>query len=419
VKRFKVLISAYACRPGEGSEPGIGWNVVLEVAKYHQVWVITRENNRPNIEAEMVSNPVPGLQFVYYDLPSWVRWWKQWQWGVYFHYYLWQIGIYFLAQKLHREISFDLVHHITYGRYCTPSFLALLPIPLIWGPVGGGESAPDPFWRDFSLRGKLFEILRNLSRWLGERDPFVRLTAQRSVLVQATTEETAQRLYEMGAINVQVVSQVGLPKQEITCLSQYARPAQPIIRFISIGRLLHWKGFHLGLRAFAQTDLTDKAEYWIIGDGPEWEGLHALAEELGIIQQVKFWSKLPREETLQKLGECLALVHPSLHEAGGWVCLEAMAAGRPLLCLDLGGPAIQATEETGFKVPGHTPEQVVYDLAKVMSLLARDLELSVRLGQAGQKRVIEFSWEIKCQLLTQVYEEVLDQLYLNSTRVTR
>lgn len=418
MKRLKVLVSAYGCRPGEGSEPGIGWNVALQIAKYHQVWVITRENNRPRIEAEMLSNPVPGLHFVYYDLPGWARWWKQGQWGVYLHYYLWQIGIYFLAQKLQREVNFDLMHHITYGRYCAPSFLALLPVPLIWGPVGGGESAPDAFWRDFSLRGKVFEIIRNLSRWLGEHDPFVRLTVQRSVLVQATTEDTAQRLREMGATNVQVVSQVGLPQEEITHLRQYAQSQQSIVRFISIGRLLHWKGFHLGLRAFAQANLPD-AEYWILGDGPERERLHALAEELGIIHQVKFWRKLPREETLQKLGECLALVHPSLHEAGGWVCLEAMAAGRPLLCLELGGPAIQATDETGFKIPAHTPEQVVQDLAKAMALLVKDSELGACMGQAGQKRVSEFSWETKCQLLDQAYKEIFAQPYSNFISVTR
>src|SRR2546430_4418443 len=42
--------------------------------------------------------------------------------------------------------------------------------------------------------------------------------------------------------------------------------------------------------------------------------------------------------------------HPSLHDSGGWVCLEAMAAGRPVICLDLGGPGYQVTEESGIKI---------------------------------------------------------------------
>ena len=45
-KRLKIFISAYACEPEKGSEPGIGWNVVNELAKYHEVHVLTRANNQ-------------------------------------------------------------------------------------------------------------------------------------------------------------------------------------------------------------------------------------------------------------------------------------------------------------------------------------------------------------------------------------
>lgn len=390
-----------------GSEPGVGWNVVRELVKNHKVWVFTRYDNRPTIEAELVSNPIPGLHIVYYDLPHWVRWSKQEQRRVQLHYYLWQIGAYFVARNLHREVGFDIVHHVTYVKYWSPSFLSLLPVPFIWGPVGGGESAPKAFWQDFSLCGKAYETLRDFVRWLGECDPFVHLTAKRSVLARATTEDTAERVRKIGARNVQVFPEAGLPKEEIARLAQYAMPNGCSVKFISMGRLLHWKGFHLGLRAFAKADLPD-AEYWVVGDGPESERLQTIVEDLGIVQQVKFWGRLPRDETLQKLGQCVALVHPSLHDSGGWVCLEAMAAGRPVVCLDLGGPAVQVTQETGFKVPAHTPEQAVRDLAEAMARLAKDSELRVRMGQAGQKRVSEvYSWEIKGQSLAQLYEEIL------------
>lgn len=407
MKCLKVLVSAYACRPNMGSEPGVGWNVVRELVKNHKVWVFTRYDNRPTIEAELVSNPIPGLHIVYYDLPHWVRWSKQEQRRVQLHYYLWQIGAYFVARNLHREVGFDIVHHVTYVKYWSPSFLSLLPVPFIWGPVGGGESAPKAFWQDFSLCGKAYETLRDFVRWLGECDPFVHLTAKRSVLARATTEDTAERVRKIGARNVQVFPEAGLPKEEIARLAQYAMPNGCSVKFISMGRLLHWKGFHLGLRAFAKADLPD-AEYWVVGDGPESERLQTIVEDLGIVQQVKFWGRLPRDETLQKLGQCVALVHPSLHDSGGWVCLEAMAAGRPVVCLDLGGPAVQVTQETGFKVPAHTPEQAVRDLAEAMARLAKDSELRVRMGQAGQKRVSEvYSWEIKGQSLAQLYEEIL------------
>lgn len=403
--QLKVLISAYSCRPGMGSEPGVGWNIAKELAKHHKIWVVTRSDNRPMIEAELKKNPIARFNFIYCDLPG-VFWWKRGLQGVHLHYYLWQIKIYFIARQLHHEIGLDIIHHITYVKYSSPSFLSLLPIPFIWGPVGGGESVPKFFWKGFSLRGKVYEILRDWARFLGEQDPFVRMTAHRCCMGYATTEDTARRLIEIGCKKVQIASQVGLSTEEMEQTSHYPASEQTHLRFISVGRLLHWKGFHLGLQAFAQASLPLNVEYWIVGKGAEYSELQALAIDLGINSQVKFLSEMPRIELMQKMGTCLALVHPSLHESGGFVCLEAMATGCPVICLDLGGPAIQVTEKTGFKIAAQTPEQAIAEMAKAMTRLAHEEALRVQMGQEGQQHVKEFySWEAKATALSRVYQE--------------
>jgi glycosyltransferase involved in cell wall biosynthesis len=81
-----------------------------------------------------------------------------------------------------------------------------------------------------------------------------------------------------------------------------------------------------------------------------------------------------------------------------------MAAGRPVICLDLGGPALQVTPETGIKVPAMSPEQVVHDLAAAFSRLAGDSGLRVRLGKAGRQRVEQhFNWDKKGEWMNRVY----------------
>jgi len=101
------------------------------------------------------------------------------------------------------------------------------------------------------------------------------------------------------------------------------------------------------------------------------------------------------------------LVHPSLHDSGGWVCLEAMAAGRPVICLDLGGPALQVTQETGIKVPAISPDQAIRDLAAAMVKLATDPALRARMGQAARPRVREhFNWDKKCDFMMRIYRSV-------------
>ena len=247
---MKILISAYACEPGRGSEPGVGWNVVREVSRYHQIWVLTSNCHRVSIERELIQNKITNLNFVYLDPFGWnIDWSSQGKWTqnwVHLHYYLWQIWAYFVSRSLHKEIDFDVVHHVTYVKYSSPSFLSLLPIPFIWGPVGGGESAPKSFGKDFSLNAKIYELIRNLARSVGEIDPFVNMTVQRSALIQATTEDTAKRLYKLGAKSVEIISESGLPEEEILSLCKYEIPNNYPVRFISMGILLLWKGFHLG-----------------------------------------------------------------------------------------------------------------------------------------------------------------------------
>jgi glycosyltransferase involved in cell wall biosynthesis len=284
-----------------------------------------------------------------------------------------------------------------------------LPIPFVWGPVGGGESAPKAFWRSFGLSGVLFEVQRELARWLGEHDPYTRRTAQRSTMALATTEETAARVRKLGARSVQVLSAIGLAQEDVRQLKRSSLGDEPPLRFISIGRLLGWKGFHLGLRAFAEARLAD-AEYWIVGDGPERRSLEVLARRLGVAHKVWFWGHLPREDTLSKIERCHVLVHPSLHDSGGGVCLEAMAAGRPVVCLDIGGPATQVTQETGFKIAARNPRQTVVDLAESMKRLAGSQELRKRMGEAGQERVMqEFSWGQKAEKMSVLYHSVLGE----------
>jgi glycosyltransferase involved in cell wall biosynthesis len=402
----RVLVSAYACEPGKGSEPAVGWRWVRQVARFHEIWVITRANNRDLIESALAKEPLHNVHWIYFDLPRWACFWKKKQRGVHLYYYLWQVAIFFVARKLHQRISFNVIHHVTLGQYWVPSFLAFLPVPFIWGPVGGGESAPRGFWWDFSGRGKVYETFRNIARGLASLNPAMRASARRSRIAIATTEQTARRLRKLGATDVQVHPQFGMTDTEIMEFASFPiRESRPF-RLISMGRLIHWKGFHLSLQAFAKFHASyPDSEYWIVSSGPEGDHLKSLANQLGVEGKVIFWGGFRTlQEVYASLQQCDVLVHPALHEAFGNVCLEAMAAGRAVVCLDLGGPAIQVTEETGIKVPARKPEQVVCDLATAYDRLASDPALRIRFGQAAQRRVeVDFNWDRKGEWMNHLY----------------
>jgi len=367
--------------------------------------VVTRTNNRSVIEEYLERHERPKLHFIYYDLPAWIRALKKGTFGIQIYYYLWQIGAYLRARKLHCQIRFSIVHHVTFGKYWTPSLMCLLPSRFIWGPVGGADPLPAEFRATVGVLGKLIDRLRRLGQWVGEHDPLVRLTARRSDLALVVTRRTGEKVMRMGARRVELFLQVGLTEKEISALGELLVPEGPPFRFISIGRLIYWKGFDLGLRAFARLGSKDW-EFYLVGDGPERRRLETLSAHLGISDKVRFLGQLPRPETLRALGAAHVLLHPSLHDSGGWVCAEAMAAGRPVVCLDLGGPPTIIGEDAGFAVPAHNPEMAVEGLAEFMERLAGSSELRDRLGQAGKDRIVtHFDWRRKGAVLREMMTE--------------
>jgi glycosyltransferase involved in cell wall biosynthesis len=214
----------------------------------------------------------------------------------------------------------------------------------------------------------------------------------------------------LGAERVIVLPQLGAI-EAMKYVGSFPTRGSNSFRIISIGRLMHWKGFHLALRAFARFQPRyPESEYWIVGEGPEGRRLSALARELGIESKVVFWKRLPTlHDVYKKLAECDVLVHPALHETFGTVCFEAMILGRPVICLDLGGPALQVTEETGIKVPASSPEQAVQELATALARLADDPALRVRMGHAAQQRVEEcLNWEKTAAFMMEIYAKAIE-----------
>lgn len=88
-----ILISAYGCEPLKGSEAGVGWNWVIQMAQHNRLHVITRANNQASIEAHLPNKLKNNIIFHYYDAPSFIRQLKKRAKRLYFYYFVWQIGI--------------------------------------------------------------------------------------------------------------------------------------------------------------------------------------------------------------------------------------------------------------------------------------------------------------------------------------
>lgn len=403
----RVLISAYACEPDKGSEPGVGWGWAKQIAKFAEAWVITRKNNREVIEEELERNPDPNLHFVYVDLPKWMMFWKKGQRGVHLYYFLWQLAAYIKASKLIKEVKFDIAHHITFVNDWLPPLVSLLPLRFIWGPVGSNKPIPKGYLSNFEhyLKDRTKHYLRKAIRLL---NPLLVLTLIKSSKVILILKNQLN-LFPFNFISrdkfiIQQANAVDIPK---TGLTNTTGNSDLII--FSAGSLIPIKGFHLSLSAFADFYHKKKDVKIIIsGDGYLRKYLQSLANDLKIEYRTVFTGNVERAKVLRLMQDSDIFMFPSF-EGGGLVVLEAMAHGLPVVCLDYGGPGEMITEECGIKVKPITPMQTIKDLADALLKLAKEPDLRKKMGEAGKRRVEDYyNWDKKGEFIKRLYHSVLN-----------
>jgi glycosyltransferase involved in cell wall biosynthesis len=395
---MKLLLSAYACEPNKGSEPGVGWNWAQAlVRRGYIVHVITRSNNRTVIESALEEAQRTFLVFNYYDLPWWAQIWKRWPGGIYLYYLLWQLGAYRLAKRLHSLERFDRVHHVTFASCRQPSFMGGLGIPFIFGPVGGGESMPALFRSGIPVTGRVTELGRDLGSALIAFDPFMWFTFSRAHLIACTTFETLTRIPLCFRAKCIVQPAIGVNEQQIKVNCEMLSSRS---HFLFIGRLVYWKGLHLALRALAEVrQSAPHARLKVIGDGSDGAWLKAVAQNAGVMDFVEWLPEKRHDEIWQEYQDSLAFVFPSLHDSGGMVVLESLAAGVPVICLDLGGPGTIVTSSCGIVVSSRQPNEtsVVESLAKAMIALLTDADHRARLSANAITRAQQMTWDIAAQ----------------------
>jgi glycosyltransferase involved in cell wall biosynthesis len=431
----------------------MAWNLVKRLGQRHRLWVLTAAQNRQAIVTALAKEPLPTVEFVYVDLPARLHPLLRHQGALQLYAYLWQWKAYFVARKLHRQMRFDAFHHLTYENdWMASPTGALLSVPYLRGPGGGAHFVPGGFRARFGAKPRLWEYFRIGMQWAFRHDPFFALGQERAgVLLMANREalEALPRRWRRKA-RLMSVNGVSLAETEASRVGEAGdgngsgddpttaggRPARGApgtnghaFRVLTAGRLVPIKGFDLAIRAFkkwsqeSEARIQDsgfgiqgktsdnhgspRAELVIVGEGPERTQLEALARELGLNGQVKFPGWMPRQELLREMTASDVFLFPSLRDGGGLVVVEAMAAGRPVICLDLAGPGLHVTPECGVKVPADSPQQAVRDLAGALDRLYRDARARLQMGRAARQRAREvYDWDRIAERISGIYRDI-------------
>lgn len=394
---MKILLSAYACEPDKGSEPGVGWNWANEIAKLkHSVVVLTRKNNRKSIESFYLHNKKPNnLNFIYYDVPKWIAWWKKGGRGVRLYYFLWQVGAFFVARSEHRHLKFEQVQHITFVSLRQPSFMGLLGIPFIFGPLAGGDKAPMSLRKGFSLFGKLRDRLRDLANFLVRYDPWMHLSFSTADKILVTSLESKKLVPSVYRSKVSLQLAIGVKVDGKSTIDNKAtRKPGESLRLLYVGRFDYLKGLSLALKALHIASQQVDMALTFVGSGPEKGRLESMVIDLSLSDRVTWVDWVPQTQLAEIYRAHDVFVFPSLRDSGGMVVLEAMAEGLPVICLNLGGPGVITTKDCGFCIEAidRSEVDVVEALSEALKLFAGDPGTLKCLSAGAVARSNEMTW---------------------------
>lgn len=101
------------------------------------------------------------------------------------------------------------------------------------------------------------------------------------------------------------------------------------------GRLEKIKGYDILIKAFSKLDYD--IDLLIAGEGSQRAYLEKLIAELSLNNRVQLLGKLSPDDIVLYSKASLINIIPSLRESFGIVLLEAIAAGRPIICTNSGG----------------------------------------------------------------------------------
>lgn len=403
---MKILLSAYACEPNKGSEPGVGWNWALELTQaQHEVWVITRANNKTVIDNYFCVNKKPeNLHFFYYDLPSWLLLLKKHGLSVNLYYLLWQFGIINSVKEKHEVIGFDLIHHITFGVFRHPSFLYKLNVPLVFGPIGGGEYTPKTLRNIFPLKNRILEVIRSGINKISKYNPYLNKAYKNSILILTKTSQTKEYVPKEFQYKTKNILEIGIRSVSIDKLNTDKK----LFKVLFVGRLIYLKGFDVAISAFAifSDSYNGNTEFVIVGEGEYRERIKKLAIKHGIVDKIKILEWMPQEKLKDIYLSSNVLLFPSLHDSSGNVVLEALSFGLPVVCLDCGGPAAVAGEKFDeLIVPTKNISRKVIEqnLSDKLTLLATDKEEFKVYSGLAKERANELTWK---KTVANAYEEI-------------
>ncbi len=405
-QRKKILVSSYSFAPDHGSESELAWRFVSQLKEFYEVVVCTNITYRQFFSEGLLRRlKGEGVEVKFVRLRGWQALLVDFAPARRIYYYLWQRALPQWVSRNCKLTEIDLIHHVSWATYTSPSFLWRLQKPLFIGPVGGGECFPWAFARSFRFRTQVYEWLRASRIRLARFQGAVKSSLTEAAVVWCANPETLEkcRLIAPDA-DLRLKSQVSLPDAVVDPLVK--SPSDELV-IVTVARLIPVKRVDLIVEAFFKAEGI-KGKLVVIGDGEELGALKRQASKgKNPEREVIFKGWLERDDLLEELRRADLFAFASLHDSASFAVLEALSVGLPVVCLKIGGPAFLVGESAGCCIEAQNDEEAVRLFAETFVRLAKNPQQLALLSTGALQRARDFTGEQSFKDFLKVYEEVL------------
>ena len=406
-----VLINAYACGPDMGSEPGMAWNWIINLAKYCKVYVITEGEWKNEIEAAVVKLPQSkNIRFYYNPVTERIRamCWNQGDWRFYYYYRRWQRKTLEIARNVIAENHVDLIHHLNIIGFREPGYLWKLENkPFIWGPVDAKVHFPVNYLKGANIKTIIIILLKNILNSLQLRGSLRVIKAiHRSEFIVSASSESFMTFKKYFHFNSVLMNETGCYANNQPVLSDNYSDN---FNILWIGKFAFRKQLELALKSIAELDYPDLRLH-ILGDvqNPEGENYKALAMRLHIDNKCIWYGIVPHEKVQEIMRKSNLLLFTSVAEGTPHVVLEAIENNLPILCFNTCGQGDSVDNKVGMKIELSNPNQSIKDFAEKIRYLYNNREILLDFSKNCLLRQQELSWNVKTQKMADLYTKAID-----------
>lgn len=407
---LKILINAYACSPDMGSEPGMAWNWVSNLAKYCELHIITEGEFREKIEKVVPTMPQGGnMHFYYNPVSDEIRkmCWNQGDWRFYKYYKDWQWKTYLMAKDICDKEKIDVLHQLNMIGFREPGYLWKVSkesdIPFVWGPVDAKDKFPVAYLDGASMKTKLFMRLKNfLTIWQLKHSCRVRQAARQASLVLSASSNSLRSFKKYMGLDSPLLNETGCYVQEHPLKDKTQKETLDVLW---VGKMDFRKQLALALRTVAIVS-NSKLRLHIVGGGDS-EPYKKLATVLGISDCCVWHGAVSHDDVQRLMQESDVFFFTSVAEGTPHVVLEAIGNNLPVVCFDTCGQGDAVNDKVGRKIPLSTPMQSVHDFAKVLKELEQNRDLLKQMSENCNQRQMELSWDEKARTMVEWYGKVI------------